>query len=67
MGQVAVQDADQPVAQGPQRLMVAGTAGPVGVIAAPRTRGAGQRGECPQLAGIHQPLVTGRPGDHRGA
>jgi hypothetical protein len=33
-----MQDANQPVAQRPQRLMVTGAAGPVGVIAAPRPR-----------------------------
>jgi hypothetical protein len=40
-GQAAVQDADLPVAQGPQRLVVGGAAGPVGVVATPRTRPAG--------------------------
>ena len=32
MGQAAVQDADQPVAQRPQCLMVGGTTSPVGVV-----------------------------------
>ena len=36
VGQAAMQDADQPIAQGPERLMMGLAAGPVGVIAAPR-------------------------------
>jgi hypothetical protein len=35
VGQAAVQDPDQPIPQGPERLMVGGTAGPMGVIATP--------------------------------
>ena len=31
-----MQDPDQPVPERPERLMVGGAAGPVGVIAAPR-------------------------------
>jgi hypothetical protein len=31
-----MQDPDQPVPEGPQRLVMGGPAGPVGVIAAPR-------------------------------
>jgi len=42
-------------------------AGPMGVIAAPRTRGGGQRRERPQITGIDQPLITGRPGHHHRA
>jgi hypothetical protein len=57
-GQAAVQDAHQAVAKRAQRLVVAGTAGAGGVVAAPRTRRARKRRERPQVAGIHQPLVT---------
>ena len=36
VGQAAIQDPDQPIAQGPERLMMGLAAGPVGVIAASR-------------------------------
>jgi hypothetical protein len=36
MGQAAMQDPHQPVPEHPQRLVVGGAAGAVGVIAAPR-------------------------------
>ena len=62
-----MQDTDQPVAQRPERLVVAGATGPVGVIAAPRPWGGGQSCEGPQLAGIHQPLIARRPRNHRSA
>src|SRR5215207_5180495 len=45
LGQAAVQDADQRVAQCAQRLMVAGTTGAVGVVAAACAGRGGQRGE----------------------
>jgi hypothetical protein len=62
-----VQDANKPVPERSQRLMMGGTAGPVGVIAAPRARRGGQGGERPQVAGIHQPLITRRSGNNHRA
>jgi len=35
VGQPAIQDPDQPIPQGPQRLVMGGAAGSVGVIATP--------------------------------
>ena len=67
VGQAAVQDTDQPVPESAERLVMGLAAGPMGVIAAPRTRGGGQRRERPQITGIDQPLITGRPGHHHRA
>jgi hypothetical protein len=58
VGETAVHDADQPVAQSPKRLMMGRSPGPWGRSTAAR---GGQRRERPQVAGIHQPMVACRP------
>src|SRR6266700_2063293 len=50
VAKTAVQDADQPVTQRPQGLMVGGATGSQGVVVAAGPWGAGQGGERPQVA-----------------
>jgi len=50
--QAAVQDADQAIGERPKRLSVAVVGRAVPVIAAPRARRSGERGERPQRARV---------------
>jgi len=62
VAQAAVQDPDQPVRQGAERLMVGGATSPMGVVVVAGPRRSGQRRERPQMTGGAQPPIPHRPG-----
>src|SRR5436190_637114 len=64
VAEVAMQDADQPIAQGAQGLMVGGASGALLVVVGPGARRAGKRAEGPQVAGVGEALGAGGAGQH---
>src|SRR5215469_16006446 len=67
VAQAAVEDADQPVGQYPQRLLVALFVGALEVVVASGARRRRDRREGPQLAHVREPVVANEPGQHHPA
>src|SRR4029453_16024201 len=64
VAEAAMQDADQPIAQGAQSLMVGGASGALLVVVGTGARRAGKRAEGPQVAGVGEALVAGHAGQY---
>src|SRR5713226_2263838 len=64
VGQAAVQDADQAVAESASRLMMSLAAGAEDVISMPGAFGASEGRERPLVASVGEPTVARDPGEH---
>lgn len=65
VAQAAVQDADEPVGECPQGLVMSGAASPLGVVVGARSGRTAERGDRLEVESVGQPAVACRAGQHR--